>query len=100
VDTGLSGAVVRRADSAEQRALRQGVVSAAALMERITEAMPRAGDYHGVIIAGPPSSRGALSWHWLLARCALAGVGREAIGERGDEVAQFVGALDDERPVE
>jgi hypothetical protein len=30
----------------------------------------------------------------------LAGVGREAIGERGDEVTQFIGALDDERPVE
>ncbi len=29
-----------------------------------------------------------------------AGVGREAIGERDDEVAQFSGALDDERPVE
>ncbi|MGC9380649.1 isocitrate lyase/PEP mutase family protein [Streptomyces sp. MH13] len=30
----------------------------------------------------------------------LAGAGREAIGERDDEVAQFVGAFDDERPVE
>ncbi|MFG6202658.1 ATP-binding protein, partial [Nonomuraea sp. JJY05] len=30
----------------------------------------------------------------------LAGVGREALGERDDEVAQFIGALDDERPVE
>lgn len=30
----------------------------------------------------------------------LAGVGREAIGERDDEVAQFNGALDDERTVE
>jgi hypothetical protein len=33
-------------------------------------------------------------------RSGSAGVGREAIGERDDEVAQFVGALDDERPVE
>lgn len=33
-------------------------------------------------------------------RSGLAGVGREAIGEGGDEVAQFIGALDDERPVE
>lgn len=33
-------------------------------------------------------------------RSGLAGVGREAIGERDDEVAQFIGALDDERPVE
>jgi hypothetical protein len=30
----------------------------------------------------------------------LAGVGREAIGERDDEAAQFSGALDDKRPVE
>lgn len=30
----------------------------------------------------------------------LPGVGRKAIGERGDQVAQFIGALDDERPVE
>ena len=33
-------------------------------------------------------------------RCASLGGGREAIGERDDEVAQFIGALDDERPVE
>ena len=34
---------------------------------------------------------------WL---SGLAGVGREAIGELDDEVAQFSGALDDERPTE
>lgn len=33
-------------------------------------------------------------------RSGLASVGRKAIGERGDEAAQFIGALDDERPVE
>lgn len=39
----------------------------------------------------------------LVPRCSLsgsAGVGREAIGERDDEVAEFIGALDDERAVE
>ncbi|GHJ40678.1 hypothetical protein Sm713_62870 [Streptomyces sp. TS71-3] len=30
----------------------------------------------------------------------LTGAGRKAVGERDDEVAQFVGALDDEGPVE
>ena len=30
----------------------------------------------------------------------LTGAGREAFGERDDEVAQFIGTLDDERPVE
>jgi hypothetical protein len=30
----------------------------------------------------------------------LAGIGREAIGERDDDGAEFIGALDDERPVE
>ncbi len=38
----------------------------------------------------------AISRHWFLA----AGVGREALGEPDDEVAQFIGALDDERTVE
>jgi hypothetical protein len=30
----------------------------------------------------------------------LAGAGREAVGERDDEVAKFIGTFDDERPVE
>jgi hypothetical protein len=30
----------------------------------------------------------------------LAGVGREAVGEREDEAAQFIWPFDDERPVE
>ncbi|WP_327371522.1 hypothetical protein [Streptomyces sp. NBC_01217] len=33
-------------------------------------------------------------------RSGLAGVGREATGERDDEFSQFIRALDDERPVE
>lgn len=63
------------------------------------------------------SERGALAWSFSregeggdgedepshdigASRSGLAGAGREAIGERDDQVAEFIGALDDERTVE
>ena len=71
---------------------------------RLAQASPdRAG--RGVVSCGlgDPARRLALAAARLRTATrlsGLAGAGRQAVGEREDEGAQFVGALDDERPVE
>lgn len=72
-------------------------------LHAMTDAFTTAG-FRLAVISEPqpdPAARLAVPSHDLGSSLSgLAGVGGEALGERGDEVAQFIGALDDERTVE